>query len=358
MRNKKKKIGLIGYLGYATSTPIIGGQMSKTRGIIKQLEQEYPGQIMSVDTSNWKKEVFSLILQCFEVANQCDVVIVMPIKNGIKFVLPFFALLKGIKRYKMAYPIVGGWLTGLLKKHRYLAWAFKRVDYLLPETKQLMEELKKFTDAPIDVMSIFSTRKPLKLESLDFDAQIPFKFCTFSRVTLTTGIDDAIEAIANVNQSVDGLLCKLDVWGPIEEKYSDHYKKIFEKNKEFATYKGLITSDEGLEKLSEYYMMLFPTYYPGEGFPTAICESFMAGLPVIASDWRFNNELVENKETSFLIPVHVVDGIARCIDYAINHREDINKMKTKCLMISEQFKPVEVMRNLDFWIRKEHNFGK
>ena len=128
MRNKKKKIGLIGYLGYATSTPIIGGQMSKTRGIIKQLEQEYPGQIMSVDTSNWKKEVFSLILQCFEVANQCDVVIVMPIKNGIKFVLPFFALLKGIKRYKMAYPIVGGWLTGLLKKHRYLAWAFKRVD--------------------------------------------------------------------------------------------------------------------------------------------------------------------------------------------------------------------------------------
>ena len=30
MRNKKKKIGLIGYLGYATSTPIIGGQMSKT----------------------------------------------------------------------------------------------------------------------------------------------------------------------------------------------------------------------------------------------------------------------------------------------------------------------------------------
>ena len=53
-----------------------------------------------------------------------------------------------------------------------------------------------------------------------------------------------------------------------------------------------------------------------------------------------------------------IDGIARCIDYAINHREDINKMKTKCLMISEQFKPVEVMRNLDFWIRKEHNFGK
>lgn len=146
MRNKKKKIGLIGYLGYATSTPIIGGQMSKTRGIIKQLEQEYPGQIMSVDTSNWKKEVFSLILQCFEVANQCDVVIVMPNKNGIKFVLPFFALLKGIKRYKMAYPIVGGWLTGLLKKHRYLAWAFKKVDYLLPETKQLMEELKKFTE--------------------------------------------------------------------------------------------------------------------------------------------------------------------------------------------------------------------
>ena len=355
MRNKKKRIGLIGYLGYATSNPIIGGQMSKTRGIVQQLEQEYPDQIMSVDTSNWKKEVVPLFLQCFGVANQCDVVIVMPNKNGIKFVLPFFALLKGIKRYKMAYPIVGGWLTELLRKHKYLAWAMKKVDYLLPETKQLKEELKEFTDVPIDIMPIFSTRTSLKKSDLKLEAMEPFTFCTFSRVTPAKGIDDAIEAIEKINKEQNRIVCKLDVLGPIESGYVEHYKRLFCNHKDYVTYRGILSGEEGLGKLSNYYMMLFPTYYAGEGFPTTICESMMAGLPVIASNWRFNNELVQEGETGYLVEVHAIDELAKRIRFAIEHTDEVKQMKLQCIEKSKQFVPDRVMKNLNEWIKKEHN---
>ena len=349
-----KKIGLIGYLGYATATPIIGGQMTKTRNIIKQLEQEYPGQIIRVDTSNWKNEALSLVKQCFSVANQCDVVIIMPNKNGIKFVLPFFASFKKLKHYKIAYPIVGGWLTDLLRKNSILARALKKVDYLLPETEQLKSKLKGFTDKPIDVMPVFSTRTPLQLSDLKLSAAEPFSFCTFSRVTPTKGIDDAMEAIAEVNKEHGRNVCILDVWGPIENGYEIHYAELFHRHKEYVNYKGILSSDDGLAKLAEYYMMLFPTYYPGEGFPATVCESFMAGLPVIASNWRFNGELVENGNTGFLVPVHNVGAFAKCIDYTIGHTEEICRMKSSCLKQSEKFKPAEVMRNLDLWIKKEH----
>lgn len=349
----KKKIGLVGYLGYATSNPIIGGQMSKTRGILHEIKREYPNQIISVDTSNWKKEIGLLLAQCFKVAKQCDVVIIMPNKNGIKFILPFFAFFKGIYKYFLVYPIVGGWLTGLLKKHCYLAKAIHKVDYLLPETRQLKEELGEFTTAPMDVMSIFSTRAPLKKEDLKLNPERPYTFCTFSRVTPAKGIDDAIEAIVKVNKEMQDITCKLDIWGPIEDGYTEHYQELFDNYGDFVSYRGTLTGDEGLQKLSHYYMLLFPTYYAGEGFPTTVCESLMAGLPVIASDWRFNNELVEDNKTGYLVEVHNTEALAKKILYATEHTDDVEKMKLCCLKESERFRPEEVMKNLNLWIKKE-----
>lgn len=350
----KKKIGLVGYLGYATSNPIIGGQMSKTRGILRELERSYPNQIISVDTSNWKKEIVPLIVQCLKIVKHCDVVIIMPNKNGIKFVLPFFALFKGFTKYKLAYPIVGGWLTGLLKKHHYLARTIRKVDYLLPETKQLKEELGEFTTAPMDVMPIFSTRAPLKKEDIELNLEKPYTFCTFSRVTPAKGIDDAIEAIAKVNKEKQGITCKLDIWGPIEDGYAGHYHELFEKYGDFVSYRGTLAGDEGLQKLAHYYMLLFPTYYAGEGFPTTVCESLMAGLPVIASNWRFNNELVEDGKTGYLVEVHNIDDLAKKIKYAIDNFVAVKDMKLKCLKVSERFLPERVMLNLNGWINSNH----
>lgn len=354
MRSKKKKIGLVGYLGYATQNPIIGGQMSKTRGILQELERTYPNQIVCVDTSNWKKDIVSLIAQCFRVVKQCDIVIIMPNKNGIKVVLPFFSLFKSAGKYSLAYPIVGGWLPGLLQKHNYLVKAIRKVDYLLPETKQLRDELITFTNTPIDVMPIFSTRAPLKKEDIEFNPTEPFTFCTFSRVIPTKGIDDAISAIYRVNKEKKRIVCKVDVWGPIESGFTDHYQKLFSDYCDFVSYKGILSSDEGLEKLSQYFMLLFPTYYVGEGFPTTICESMMAGLPVIASNWRFNNELVEDGKTGYLVEVHNTEDLAKRILYAVEHKEEVKRMKLECIEECKRFIPEQVMQNLNEWIKSNH----
>ena len=46
--NSKKKIGLIGYLGYSIENPIIGGQMTKTRGIYQELKRKYGNENIEI----------------------------------------------------------------------------------------------------------------------------------------------------------------------------------------------------------------------------------------------------------------------------------------------------------------------
>ena len=85
------KIGVVGYFGFSTDNPIIGGQMAKTLGIYDQLCKNHGEEnVQIVDTSNWKAEKVKLVSQCWRVACSCKKIIIMPNKHGIKFVLPFF----------------------------------------------------------------------------------------------------------------------------------------------------------------------------------------------------------------------------------------------------------------------------
>ena len=333
-----KKIGLIGYLGYSVENPIIGGQMSKTRGIYEELKKRFGEEnILAVDTSNWKNEKASLIKNCIRVGNTCNTVIIMPNKNGIKIILPLMAELKKLRKYQLIYPVVGGWLTDILNAKGYLKRHFRRVDYILPETEMLKSELRAFTDKKIEVMPIFSLRKPV-------DAAAPytdpvFRFCTFSRVTPAKGIDDAAEAVRRVNSEAGSTVATLDVWGPVEQGFEEHYQTLFDKLSDCVSYKGVLSGDAGIEMFSRYYMMLFPTYYPGEGFPTSVCESFMAGLPVIASDWRFNSELVKEGCTGYLFETHDIGALTETVKRAMKDREACDRMRSLTLEKSKDFIP-------------------
>lgn len=347
----KGKIGLVGYLGYEVDNPIIGGQMSKTRGIFSELKNKYgESEIIAIDTSNWKNEKIRLALRCLTVAVKCDRILIMPNKNGIKFILPFFAAFKALFRYKLAYPVVGGWLSQFLNQHKLLAKAIKKVDYILPETEALKNELKRFYDGKIEVMPIFSTRKSIDEGSIRCEFTPPYTLCTFSRVTPEKGIDDAVEAVVNANSMAGEVLFQLDVWGPIESGYEKHYQNLFDKNKECARYKGALEGEDCLSTLSQYYMMLFPTFYPGEGFPTSVCEAFMAGLPVIASEWRFNGEIVKEGNTGFLFETRKVTELTELILWAARNKEKIIQMKHSCLAFSKKFEPRNVMKNLEAWL--------
>ena len=44
--------------------------------------------------------------------------------------------------------------------------------------------------------------------------------------------------------------------------------------------------------MQDYFVLLFPTNYEGKGFAGILIDAYSAGVPVIAYDWKYNAERV------------------------------------------------------------------
>ena len=98
----------------------------------------------------------------------------------------------------------------------------------------------------------------------------------------------------------------------------------------------VLDGENAIKELSNYYCMLFPTFYRGEGTPHSIIESFMAGLPVIASNWAYNSEIVEDKKTGLLFELNT-DQLFDSIVWSIKNKEAIKEMKSYCFNQSKKY---------------------
>jgi len=93
----------------------------------------------------------------------------------------------------------------------------------------------------------------------------------------------------------------------------------------------------GYQELSAFDMMVFPTYWQGEGFPGVIVDAFIAGLPVLASDWNLNSEVIEDGVTGLLFPAKDMIQLCDKMKYVIENRDILIPMRNKCLERARAF---------------------
>lgn len=69
-------------------------------------------------------------------------------------------------------------------------------------------------------------------------------------------------------------------------------------------YSGVLEpfSKKSYEKIALHDILLFPTFYIGEGFPGAIIDAFISGVPVLATDWKYNSEIIIDGRNGSLFP--------------------------------------------------------
>jgi len=72
--------------------------------------------------------------------------------------------------------------------------------------------------------------------------------------------------------------------------------------------------------------MIFPTYWKGEGFPGVLVDAFVAGLPVIASDWNMNTEVIRHNQNGLVIPPKDSEALAYAMRYLIESKDSLRKM--------------------------------
>ena len=175
------------------------------------------------------------------------------------------------------------------------------------------------------------------------------KFLFFARITPFKGVNLIFEAIDRLRSEGYADRIEIHFYGMMLEEYKTEFEERVEKNIDLAFYHGAIngTSKETYNELAQYDVMLFPTYWNDEGFPASLVDAFIAGLPVIASDWNQNKEIIKEGENGFLIPAHDSNALAEKMKYMILNPDFIDSKANLIQQDALNYDTNHVL-NLDF----------
>lgn len=335
-----EKFGIVGHFGQGQN--LTDGQTIKTKILNDELNHLLNLKVRQVDTHHWKKRPLRLLRDCVKLIKSCENVIMMPAQNGVKVFIPLFVILNLIFRRKLHYVVIGGWLADLLKKNKKLVPFIRRVTSIHVETDSMIRGLKEAGIHKTYYMPNFKNLKKLELQELVYDHNIPLKLCTFSRVMEEKGIEDAIEAVTNINTNKGRVIYTLDIYGAIDPTYKERFESILKKSKDFIQYRGVIAYDQSVDVIKHYFLLLFPTYYYGEGFAGTLLDAFAAGVPVLATNWKHNGEIIKDGQNGFLYDRND-GGLQRLLEDIQTSPDTVLNMKKTCLTEYERFKPRDVV---------------
>lgn len=340
-----RKISIIGNFDIKNNS--YNGQTIKTRIVADELESLYgTSEIKRIDTAGGKSVVLRLLFQLFGCVVRSRNVIILPAQNGIKVILPLVVIYNLLFRRRIHYVVIGGWLAELLQRNRWLLPFAKRLHMIYPETQNMKTALAALGLHRVKVMP---NCKPLHILSADELAGCnlrPMRFCIFSRITPTKGIDDAVQAVSLANEKAGSTIATLDLYGNVEEADRAWFETLQTKIPNFVKYCGKVAFDKSVYTLKEYTALLFPTYYPGEGLAGTVIDAFAAGLPVIASDWHDNANIITDGKNGFVFPTHDVNRLAEIILDIYKCQDCLVPMKLNCIQSAQAFLPSVVIRTI------------
>lgn len=126
---------------------------------------------------------------------------------------------------------------------------------------------------------------------------------------------------------------KIDFYGQKTDTYFDEYLNDIE----IYQYKGVLQPNEVIPILKKYDALTFPSHYEGEGRPGILVEALSASLPIIASDWKYNNEFVTNDDNGFLCNPFNANEYIKAIKVLLLNKTLRKSMAEQSYIRSEEF---------------------
>lgn len=331
----KKRIFICGNFGYRTNH--FDGQTVKTRIIKDEIEKKVGVEnVIFVDTSFIKTNTIKVFWKIFVGYFQSTHVIMLPDESALKVLLPFYSLGNLNKKKDMRYVVIGGWLPEFLESKVFYRKLVSRLDGVYVETTEMLKRLREQRLSNIKLQPNSRDFQIKKIGQYQFQQTETLKLVYFSRVLKEKGIELAIDA---VNQLITekGLQLTLDIYGPIQATYEDEFEKISAKFDDSIDYKGILSQNDIQNTLSKYDLMLFPTYFEKEGFPGAIIDAYISGVPILASRWLYNSEFVKEGITGKLFEDRNLEQIKKEIIHFYNNREVLTEMRKNCLSEAKKY---------------------
>ncbi len=344
MNKANKSICIIG--AFSFKKPDTGGQPVKTRNLYRLISEEYGEEnVICVDTCDWKKHPINMFFSVLKAVKRSNRIIMLPAHNGVKVFAPLLLALVGKSKKKLYYDVIGGWLPLKTANDPKLAKKLKKFDGIWVETESMRSKLEEQGFDNIDVVPNFKFLTPITMEEFP-NLSKPYKLCTFSRVMAEKGIEEAIKAVKSVNEKFGEVIYTLDIYGQIDNRYSEHFECLEKEFPAYIKYCGIANPDNSVDVLKNYFALLFPTYYDGEGFAGTLIDAFAAGVPVVASDWKYNPEIIENSFNGIMFKTGDNEAFVNMLTQISTNVDWWNSLKINCLKLYEEYSPQEVIKIL------------
>lgn len=338
------KTGICGHFGFNHNC--LDGQTIKTKIITKELQKEFGNnEVKIVDTYGGKKRLLPIVFNLIKLIMHCKNVIILPAHNSLRIFAPLLTFVNYFYNRNLHYVVIGGWLPEFVATRKYLQRALMSFDSIYVETNIMKKKLVAMGFSNVVVMPNCKELNILKPEELIYPNEEPYRLCTFSRVMKEKGIEDAVNAVIAVNEEMGRVVYTLDIYGQIDSNQVEWFKRLELCFPEYIKYKGLVDFDKTTHVLKNYFLLLFPTYYEGEGFAGTLIDAMAAGIPVIASDWRYNTEIV-NEKTGYVYPVHDNHALVDTLIGVGNNPDRLLSKKSGCLKEAEKYRPENVIQRL------------
>jgi glycosyltransferase involved in cell wall biosynthesis len=328
LKNKLLFIGPVNRQAYP-----VGGDQYKNQLLIDGLESEF--RLVILDTYNWKKNplIFLKMFYWFVYGNFEKVVLSSSTVSALRLIkrMNYFPEIQK----KLVYFVIGGELHQIVNEKGSYLKPLSRAKQIVVETATMHDSL--FGKGLCNVVQIpnFKVFQERELENRRIkETGLPLKLVFLSRICEEKGVDLIFSALKKFDN--DEVL--IDFYGPISAEYRLKFETQLS-NEDKAKYKGLLNLQNEVEssynKLSEYHVFLFPTFWKSEGHAGAIIDALCSGLAIIATDWNSNSEFITNN--GFLIKPMDSDALVNAIQEYISSPNLAQKHGENSLIRAKDF---------------------
>lgn len=336
-------ICIIGHFGGGRA--FSDGQTVKTLTIYEALQERDIADVDRVDTYYAKRNPLKFLYQLAGSVVRDKKYIVLLSSNGRRALFPVLSWMSRALQKDIYHYAIGGRLARQVRDNerwkRYIS-TFKG-NWM--ESTLLVDQLQAMGVKNAVYIPNFKKLRILSQEELPVGYSEPFRLCTFSRVVPEKGIEDAIRAVQSINGKAGRPWVMLDIYGPVPGEYAERFQELLEQSHD-CKYCGTVEPNKSVEVLKNYYALLFPTYWPGEGLPGTVIDALSAGLPVIAREWTYCREILTHMETGYIYGSDQPEKLENMIVYAVTHVKETVAMKPACLRGAIPFSEPYVLNSI------------
>lgn len=293
--------------------PTGGGKMPSNGASIKNsfiLDSLYRHNIpiYHIDTERWKTNPRILLKLFFVILFHRKSRYILSL-NSIS-AARVIRFLHAIGIEDIVYWVIGGCLPQMIEERILPLSIYKNLRKIFVEGISMKTRMENMGIPNVEVVPNFKHIPTFPTNDILTKKDDIIRYVFLSRITKEKGCSLIFQAI-QLLKSKKTKPFSVSFYGPIEKEYKKEFLELLQ-DESLASYEGFLDlrKSENYKTLLGFDAFLFPTFWQGEGFPGVFIDAFSVGLPVLASDWSMNSEVVQSGMTGILYPSHNAKALA------------------------------------------------